>query len=109
MLFAGTDTVSNTVMLAIFHILEQPAVYKRLQDELIEFWPDLNTTPRYEELEKLPFLAAVVKESLRLTPAVAAGLLRIVGPNSANIDGFEVPAGVCIPVILVSDQINVVV
>lgn len=95
MLFGGTDTVSNTIMLAIFNILKHPQVYERLRAELDEFWPDLNATPKYEELEKLPYLSAVIKESLRHTPSVAAGLLRIVGPGSANIDGYEVPAGVC--------------
>ena len=57
LVFSGTDTVANTLMMGIFHLLEQPALVARLKEELLEVWPILeNDAPKLEELEKLPFL-----------------------------------------------------
>lgn len=55
----GTDTTANVLMLGIFNLLEQPALMARLSKELLEVWPILgNTPPKFEELEKLPFLVS---------------------------------------------------
>ncbi|KAL2351348.1 cytochrome P450 [Cryomyces antarcticus] len=47
--------------------------------------PDLRT------LERLPYLAAVIKEALRLTSGVTTGLSRVVPPEGAGICGTVVP------------------
>lgn len=43
---------------------------------------------------KLPYLSAVIEESLRLYPPVAAGLRRVVPEGGAVIDGHFVPENV---------------
>lgn len=58
LVFAGTDTSSNTLTLGAVHILSKPAIYKRLQTELREAWPRLDVKPRYEALESLPYLVS---------------------------------------------------
>ena len=47
MIFAGTDTSSNTLSLATVYILQHPEVHARLTGELLKAWPSLQDIPRY--------------------------------------------------------------
>lgn len=67
MVFAGTDTSSNTLTLATIHVLSNPDVYRRLKDELLDAWPVLTNPPRYEDFESLPFMVRDSLVSLRLS------------------------------------------
>lgn len=59
LVFGGTDTTANTLMLGVFNMLEQPDLVTTLRKELLEVWPVLeNAPPKFEELEKLPFLVS---------------------------------------------------
>lgn len=73
---AGLETVAFTVEQAVFHLLDQPALLARLQEELASATPDTNNVPSWTELEKLPFLSAVIQESLRLSVGVLSRLPR---------------------------------
>lgn len=64
MVVAGTDTSSNTLTIATAHVLDNPKMYARLRDELQNAWPTLDETPRYEDLEKLPYLVCPCWSSL---------------------------------------------
>ena len=55
---AGSHTVGTTLMMGVHYLLHSPEVKWRLVDEVRTAWPVLEETPRYEELEKLPFLAS---------------------------------------------------
>ncbi|KAI0694060.1 cytochrome P450 [Cytidiella melzeri] len=92
MIFAGTDTSSNTLSMATVHVLQNPEVHARLTDELLKAWPDLHSRPRYEDLENLPYLKAVLKESLRLVHGVWSPMTRIVPSGGAQIAGQFIPA-----------------
>jgi hypothetical protein len=59
LMFGGADTTGNTLMLGTFHLLENPGLLTRLKDELYEHWPNLEKVPRFEDLEKLPFLVRI--------------------------------------------------
>lgn len=39
-----------------FYILSLPEVYRKLKEELLTAWPDLNHDLSLSELEKLPYL-----------------------------------------------------
>jgi cytochrome P450 len=56
LLYGGTDTVANALMIGVFHILEKPAILRKLKEELLAAWPKIDDIPKYEELEKLPYL-----------------------------------------------------
>jgi hypothetical protein len=57
--FNGADTNGCVLMLGMFNMLEKSALVARLKKELSEVWPVLdNSPPKYEELEKLPFLVS---------------------------------------------------
>lgn len=59
LLFAGSDTVGNTLAVGSFHVLSNPEVYKTLFNELQEHWPNLDKPLGYEELERLPYLVCI--------------------------------------------------
>jgi len=93
MRFAGSDTVGNTCTVAAYHILHNSHVLDRLRKDLKEVWPDKDVPTNLETLEKLPYLTAVVKESLRMAHGVVTPLPRVVGPTDSEISGVVIPAG----------------
>ncbi|KAI0747057.1 cytochrome P450 [Daedaleopsis nitida] len=90
---AGSETVASILNVGIFHVLSNPSIRKSLVEELRSAWPELETKMRYETLEKLPYLTAVIKESLRLGHGVVNPSPRVVGPTQSTIAGFNIPAG----------------
>jgi cytochrome P450 len=94
LMFGGADTVGNTLMLASFHLLQNSGPLQKLKKELEAVWPELSDEPKLKQLEKLPYLNAVIKEALRLSSGVTSGLLRVVPPAGATITGVDVPPGV---------------
>lgn len=56
LLGAGADSTGITLMVAAHYVLQNPPVRQRLEAELREAWPVLEEIPRYEVLEKLPYL-----------------------------------------------------
>ncbi|KAI0044375.1 putative P450 monooxygenase [Auriscalpium vulgare] len=95
LLSGGTDTVGITLTVVMYNVVRTPAVQERLQAELRAAWPVLDETPRYEDLEKLPYLTALLKEGLRMFPGGAA-FPRIVPPEGAVIAGMPVPGGTAV-------------
>ncbi|KAG6918541.1 hypothetical protein DXG01_013631 [Tephrocybe rancida] len=91
MVIAGTETVGNTCAVGTFRILSDPGVYARLVKELHQAWPDVEARVGFETLEKLPYLTAVIKESLRLSHGVVSPLPRVVHLPT-DIGGAAVPA-----------------
>ncbi|KAL2330865.1 hypothetical protein Fmac_018446 [Flemingia macrophylla] len=64
MFFAGTDTASTTLEWAMTELLRHPSVIKKLQDESRRVARDRNHINE-EDLCHMPYLKAVVKETLR--------------------------------------------
>ncbi|KAH9018440.1 putative P450 monooxygenase [Lactarius hengduanensis] len=98
LLGTGSDSSAIAATAISYHVLHNPEVQQRLVDELRTAWPVLEEVPRYEVLEKLPYLAsllqtAVVKEGLRMFPGGTA-LPRVVPPEGATIGGTFIPGGV---------------
>ena len=56
LLGAGADSTGITLMVTAHYVLQHPQVRQRLEAELREAWPVLEEIPRYEVLEKLPYL-----------------------------------------------------
>ncbi|KAF8874994.1 cytochrome P450 [Infundibulicybe gibba] len=89
---AGSDTVGSTCTIGTFHILGNQDIHRRLFDELKSVWPERGSQISLEILERLPYLTAVIKESLRMSHGVVTPLPRIV-PNDMVIAGVHIPAG----------------
>lgn len=65
LLAAGFETTGATLTHMTYMILAHPDVHKRLFAELNAAIPDPDDIPDYQTLETLPYLRAVVKESIR--------------------------------------------
>jgi cytochrome P450 len=77
----------------VWNILQNPAVENRLLEELRNVWATLNApAPRYEVLERLPYLIACIMESLRLAHGVVSSMLST-PVGDIVVDGYMVPAG----------------
>lgn len=90
LLFGGG---ANTLVVGLYNVVENDAIYKRLKEEILSAWPEPKISPSLEKLEQLPYLDAVVKERFRIAPGVPAPLSRILPPSGAVIHGYSLPGG----------------
>ncbi|KAK3331800.1 cytochrome P450 [Cercophora scortea] len=90
---AAADTVGNTLLVASCHILTDPDIYSRLRGELLDAFPDPSIRGKWTEYEKLPYLTALIKESMRLSFGVICRLPRCAGASGATLQGYFIPPG----------------
>jgi len=62
---AASDTSANALTTATYHLIQNPTLYKKLRDELRENFSSPNERLPFAQLEKLPYLTGVVKETQR--------------------------------------------
>lgn len=70
MIGAGVETTKWALSVGCFHILDNPPIQARLRAELEAAIPDPQAILPWGELEKLPYLSAIVTESLFPHPRV---------------------------------------
>ncbi len=93
---AGTETTGNTLSVTTFYLLADPSKVERLKKELLGLSEDLSLLFTQDDLQKLPYLGAVVSEGLRMSPG-ASGRLPRVNPNAAMAyQSYILPAGTAI-------------
>ncbi|CAG8513511.1 10133_t:CDS:2 [Acaulospora morrowiae] len=69
---AGTDTTVNTFCFAIYYLSHHPEVKKKLFEEIDTVFPDDPNKPiMLEDLEKLKYVEAIIKETSRIRPTVS--------------------------------------
>lgn len=61
---AGQETNKVALTIAMFHLLRQPATMAKLRAEIMEAFPDASEPPPLSKLEQLPYLTAVLMESM---------------------------------------------
>ncbi|KAM0921485.1 hypothetical protein ACQ4PT_006862 [Festuca glaucescens] len=90
MIFAGTETSSITLEWAMAELIRNPGAMAKLQDEVARV---SNGKPTIEEddLGRMEYLKAVLKESLRLHPP-APLLVPHESTTAAVVQGYEIPA-----------------
>ncbi|KAI1132772.1 cytochrome P450 [Nemania abortiva] len=92
---AGIETTRAALSIASYHILANPSIKHRMQQELREAIPDLSSTPpTLAQLEKLPYLYGVVQESLRLSFGVSQRLLRVNPHTPLQYGSYVIPPGI---------------
>lgn len=86
----GTDTTATAVEWAIARFIESPASQSRLYDEIKSITGDRKIDEK--DIEKMPYLNAVVKELLRKHPPTYFSLTHSV-TEPAKLAGYDIPKG----------------
>ncbi|VBB77185.1 Putative cytochrome P450 E-class, group I [Podospora comata] len=92
---AGVETTGATICRALYEVLDSPEIARKLREELKTALPDPFIVQNMSliELEKVPYLTGVIKETLRLSPGVPGHLPRVVPSSGATFDGYTLPPG----------------
>ncbi|KAG9242947.1 cytochrome P450 [Calycina marina] len=96
-MLSASGTTARVMSSCMFWLLERPETLRRLQKELDEAIPDPGQIPLTKELEKYPYMDAVIKESLRMAAPVATRL-PLVAPRAIQYKEWSIPAGTAISV-----------
>jgi cytochrome P450 len=88
-LLAGHDTTAIILAWALYHVGRNEAVRTRLKAEIDAACPEKTFNPR--NIERLPYLRAVIDETFRLD-GIARGLARRLRRDTV-IEGYPLPAG----------------
>jgi cytochrome P450 len=88
LLIAGHETTSNSLCWTIHQLAQRPAMVAEVRREQAERFPDGFDPTRAREL---PYLGAVIQESMRLAP-IAVGVARRL-KRDLELDGHALKAG----------------
>jgi cytochrome P450 len=97
LLLAGHETSATALAWSIYYLARTPEVLAKLRSELDALGPD----PAPEALVRLPYLDAVVSETLRIEPIVT-DVLRVCREPFTLADKWTVPKGEVVAVMLAS-------
>ncbi|OJJ70073.1 hypothetical protein ASPBRDRAFT_181675 [Aspergillus brasiliensis CBS 101740] len=91
---AAGETTARMLTTATFHILENKrTILPRLMQELESVMPVPGAAAELAKLEKLPWLSAIIKESLRLTGLVTSRLPLVSPDQPLTYRDWVIPAG----------------
>jgi cytochrome P450 len=90
----GFETTAQTLRAVIYHVYSKSSVLYRLRAELKLLSPTGNWT--LTQLTQLPYLTAVLKEGLRLTPGIGTRMARV-SDQSLLYNGDKSPKAWSIP------------
>uniref|UniRef100_A0ACD5YDD6 Uncharacterized protein n=1 Tax=Avena sativa TaxID=4498 RepID=A0ACD5YDD6_AVESA len=90
MIFAGTETSSTTLEWAMAELIGNPWAMAKLQDEVTRV-TNGKTTIEEDDLSRMEYLKAVLKEVLRLHPP-APLLVPHESTTQAVVQGYQIPA-----------------
>ncbi|KAH8745301.1 benzoate 4-monooxygenase cytochrome P450 [Diaporthe sp. PMI_573] len=92
---AGSDTTATLLTACTFYMLSNPQVYEKARDEVRNAFRSPSEINFNEATTRLPYLLAVLTETMRLYPPVPSATLRVV-PEAGEpifIAGYELPSG----------------
>ncbi|KAF2159886.1 hypothetical protein M409DRAFT_60477 [Zasmidium cellare ATCC 36951] len=88
---AGSDTTGISLSAIIYYLSANPTALQRLREEMEQH--QVSDPVTFKESQKMEYLQAVLKEGLRLHPAVSVPLSRTVPSGGAVLAGQYFPAG----------------
>ncbi|KAJ6817211.1 cytochrome P450 89A2-like isoform X1 [Iris pallida] len=83
---AGVDTTTTTLEWVMVHLAKNQEIQERLYEEI------KTATSRGGNVQKIPYLKAVVLEALRRHPAAHVALPHMAG-ETVEVDGYVIPKG----------------
>ncbi|KAI5891509.1 cytochrome P450 [Schizophyllum commune H4-8] len=90
-LLAGHETTSATMSFAIYYILKNPDVLRKLQTEIYTVVGDQPI--QCEDLDHLHYLTAILRETLRLQPPAFIRVVYSVEDTTIGGGRYAIPAG----------------
>lgn len=97
LIIAGADTTAGVLTNMMYELCEHPEVQEKLLAELkSHFTSGEEITTK--AVKSLPYLEAVINETLRLWPPVPAGMQSWLGPEGATLAGEFIPGGTLVRV-----------
>ena len=93
---AGANTTAITLRAAIYYLLKNASTMKKLEDEILATasdGPRSSPCVPWAATQKMPYLDAVIKEALRIHPAVGMILERVVPEEGLKVYGTFIPKG----------------
>ncbi|PYI12717.1 benzoate 4-monooxygenase cytochrome P450 [Aspergillus sclerotiicarbonarius CBS 121057] len=94
---AGSDTTAASLITLFFQLALDRRVRKTLQDEIDKYFETVETVDSMS-LSKLPYLDAVITETMRLHPPVPSGVQRMTPPDGLLIDNTWIPGNTVVQV-----------
>ncbi|XP_031277101.1 geraniol 8-hydroxylase-like [Pistacia vera] len=91
MVVGGSDTSSNATEFAMAELINKQEVMKKAQQELDQV-VGKNNIVEESHIQKLPYLYAIMKETLRLHPVLPL-LVPHCPSETCTIDGYTIPKG----------------
>ncbi|GLT78349.1 hypothetical protein SLA2020_498880 [Shorea laevis] len=91
MVIGGSDTSANTVEFTMAELLSHPEVLRKAQEELDAVVGRDNNVEE-SHIHKLPYLLAIMKESLRLHPALPL-MVPHCPSQTCTVGGYTIPKG----------------
>ena len=88
---AGTVTTGHILALTSFYLVENPPILERLQTELGDLMSVAGPSPKWQQLEQLPYLTAIITEGLRIGYGIAGRLQRMFPDTVLEYNGYSVP------------------
>lgn len=92
MISAGVDTTSSAVSAVWYNLAKNPEKQEILREEVLKILPNKDSKLDIKSLDSIPYMRAVVKESLRLFP-VTMGNMRSLKQDIV-IQGYVIPKDV---------------
>uniref|UniRef100_A0A8C2JW47 Uncharacterized protein n=1 Tax=Cyprinus carpio TaxID=7962 RepID=A0A8C2JW47_CYPCA len=89
LLLGGVDTTSNTLSWTLYHLARDAEVQNRLYNEITSVCPS-KELPTTEHLAMMPYMKAVIKETLRMYPVVP-GNGRLSVDSEVIVDNYWFP------------------
>ena len=96
LLVTGSETPAKVLAIIHYHILDKPSLYSRAREEIQTLMASSSTPnalPPLAKLEKLPYLAALLKEGLRLHSGIVGRTSRISPVEPLIFNDWYIPAG----------------
>ncbi|OJI99626.1 hypothetical protein ASPVEDRAFT_39027 [Aspergillus versicolor CBS 583.65] len=105
-LVGGSDTTGLTLQAVVCLVLRNPDALRRLREELNAASGFIRDDFDMQRVSKLPWLTAVIRESMRLYPATPGPLPREVPPEGIRVGRHFLPGGTIVSSSLLSLHYN---
>jgi cytochrome P450 len=95
---AGADTTAIAILAVLGAIMTHEGAYEKLQEDVDAAYgnaglqTDADGELSFHDAERIPYLSAVVRESMRLHPSITYQLPRVPPPEGLKIGDFYIPS-----------------